>query len=193
MKKKILMTHISRLKEEIVEKSKKINDIQEKWKKYANKLEAKSEELINENKIIKNKINALLKKGSSGYTEIASIDRAPKIENHRVYLNLIDSIHKKFVDEEEFKNNIGYIDENNDLYDTITPETLGKKESENVLILQEEAKKLDERLKKDNQNNNKNNNSGDLNVVLNEMMTKLHIITENLDKIKTAIEEQSNS
>ena len=70
MKKKILMTHISRLKEEIVEKSKKINDIQEKWKNYANKLETKSEELINENNIIKNKINALLKKGSSGYTEI---------------------------------------------------------------------------------------------------------------------------
>ena len=193
MKKKILMTHISRLKEEIVEKSKKINDIQEKWKNYANKLETKSEELINENKIIKNKINALLKKGSSGYTEIASIDRAPKIENHKVYLNLIDSIHKKFVDEEEFKNNIGYIDENNDLYDTITPETLGKKENENVLILQEEAKRFDERLIKDNQNKKENNSNGELNVVLNNMMTKIHIITENLDKIKQAIDEQSNS
>ena len=193
MKKKILMTHISRLKEEIVEKSKKINDIQEKWKNYANKLETKSEELINENKIIKNKINALLKKGSSGYTEIASIDRAPKIENHKVYLNLIDSIHKKFVDEEEFKNNIGYIDENNDLYDTITPETLGKKENENVLILQEEAKRFDERLIKDNQNKKENNSNGELNVVLNKMMTKIHIITENLDKIKQAIDEQSNS
>ena len=187
------MTHISRLKEEIVEKSKKINDIQEKWKSYANKLETKSEELINENKIIKNKINALLKKGSSGYTEIASIDRAPKIENHKVYLNLIDSIHKKFVDEEEFKNNIGYIDENNDLYDTITPETLGKKENDNVLILQEEAKRFDERLIKDNQNKKENNSNGELNVVLNKMMTKIHIITENLDKIKQAIDEQSNS
>ena len=110
-----------------------------------------------------------------------------------MYLNLIDSIHKKFVDEEEFKNNIGYIDENNDLYDTITPETLGKKENENVLILQEEAKRFDERLIKDNQNKKENNSNGELNVVLNQMMTKIHMITENLDKIKQAIDEQSNS
>lgn len=187
------MTHISRLKEEIVKKSKKINAIQDKWKKYANKLETKSEELIKENKIIKNKINSLLKKGSSGYTEIASIDRAPKIENQRVYLNLIDSIHKRFVKEEEFKNNIGYIDENNELYDTITPETLGKKEEENVMILQEEAKKFDGRLKKDNENKKENNNrNGELNVILNEMMTKIHIITDNLDKIKSSIEQSNN-
>ena len=38
MKKKILMTHISRLKEEIVKKSKKINAIQDKLNNYLNQL-----------------------------------------------------------------------------------------------------------------------------------------------------------
>lgn len=193
MKKKMLLTHISNMKEVLLRKSTKINEIQEKWKKRANELSENEDKLQKDNLLLQKKINTILKNGSTKYSEIASIDRAPKIENHRVFLNLVDSIHKKYVIEDEFKNNIGYIDENNELYDSITPQTLNKEESENILILQEEAKNFDTRVKKDNSffkdKLNENNKNKELNELLSQMKLKIEILTQNMEEIKATIEK----
>ena len=151
------------------------------------------DKLQKENLILQKKINTVLKNGSTRYSEIASIDRAPKIENHRVFLNLVDSIHKKYVFEDEFKNNIGYIDENNELYDSMTPQTLNKKESEHILILQEEAKNFDIRVKKDNdyfkEKINENNKNNELNELLLQMKLKIKMLNQNMEEIKAIIEK----
>lgn len=193
MKKKMILAHISNMKEVLLRKSTKINEIQEKWKKRANDLSENEDKLQKENLILQKKIKTILKNGSTRYSEIASIDRAPKIENHRLFLNLVDSIHKKYVIEDEFKNNIGYIDENNELYDSMTPQTLNKKESEHILILQEEAKNFDARVKKDNdyfkEKMNEKNKNNELNDLLLQMKLKIKTLNQNMEEIKAIIEK----
>ena len=45
----------------------------------------------------------------SRVSEISSLDRAPKIENQSQFVKMIEGLHQKFIQDEEFKNNINYI------------------------------------------------------------------------------------
>ena len=111
IRKNCLVTQISNLKETIIEKLKNINNIQNKWKNSALYISKELEKENEKNKKLKNKYNNIINGNKSRFSEIASLDRAPKIENHSQFIKMIDGLHQKFIQDEEFKNNINYISE----------------------------------------------------------------------------------
>ena len=83
-KKLILITHISNLKQNLIENFKYINNIQNKWKSFS-------------------LIKFLLKNGNTKFNEISSIDRAPKIENHKEFLKNINNLYNNLISNEDLK------------------------------------------------------------------------------------------
>ena len=109
IRKNCLVTQISNLKETIVTKLKNINNIQNKWKNSASFISKELEKENEKNKKLKNKYNSIINGNKSRFSEISSLDRAPKIENHAQFVKMVDGLHQKFIQDEEFKNNINYI------------------------------------------------------------------------------------
>lgn len=117
MKKKSLMIHILESKNKLIENSKKFNNIHNKWKYFANQLmsdiQVLEKEKISLQKNLKN-----LKKNQidfSIFNEISSLDRAPKLENHKIFLDLVNKLKESLEEKSEFVNNLDYINnyENN--------------------------------------------------------------------------------
>ncbi len=203
MKKNILMTHISNSREILLEKIKNITSIQDKWKNLANTLTNEIQENEKKNKILKNKVNSILKYGSTKFNDISSIDRAPKIENQKEFIKMVETLNIKFIKNEEFKNNINFISENNELYDTISPETFSVEHSQiskkkdnpnNIILLQEEAKILDKRIKDDNNKflNKDDVQENQINDILKNNITIIDDITKKLNGIKEYINKINN-
>ena len=48
-------------------------------------------------------IKFLLKNGSTKFNEISSIDRAPKIENHKEFLKNINNLYNNLISNEDLK------------------------------------------------------------------------------------------
>ena len=121
IRKNCLITQISNLKESIVEKLKNINDIQNKWKNSAMFISKELEKENEKNKKLKNKYNIIINGNKSRFSEISSLDRAPKIENHSQFVKMVEGLHQKFIQDEEFKNNNNYINgkEINDIIDSL--------------------------------------------------------------------------
>ena len=121
IRKNCLITQISNLKESIVEKLKNINDIQNKWKNSAMFISKELEKENEKNKKLRNKYNTIINGNKSRFSEISSLDRAPKIENHSQFVKMVEGLHQKFIQDEEFKNNIDYINgkEINDIIDSL--------------------------------------------------------------------------
>ena len=109
IRKNCLVTQISNLRETIIEKLKKINNIQNKWKKSAIHISKELEKENEKNKKLKNKYSLIINGNKSRISEISSLDRAPKIENQSQFVKMIEGLHQKFIQDEEFKNNINYI------------------------------------------------------------------------------------
>ena len=109
IRKNCLVTQISNLKAEIIEKMKNINNIQNKWKNSANKISKELEKENEKSKLLNNKYNSIINGNKSRFSEISSLDRAPKIENHAQFIKMVEGLHQKFIKDEEFKNNINYI------------------------------------------------------------------------------------
>ena len=194
MKKNALITHITRIKEEIIMKSKNILGIQNKWKQYATKLEQQIQSLEKENALLKSKVVNINKKNGGKFTEIASIDRAPKIENHKEVITMLSNLHNAFIMNDEFKNNVNYIDVNTNLYDSITPQTFGitNEDDNNIMILHEKTNTLYNRIDEDNKrfnlgeaNNNENENN--INALLTQLNKQMNDIYNQLINIKNAI------
>ena len=121
IRKNCLVTQISNVKEAIIEKLKKINSIQNKWKNSALYISKELEKENEKNKKLKNKYNNITNGNKSRFSEISSLDRAPKIENHSQFIKMVEGLHKKFIQDEEFKNNINYISskETKDIIDSL--------------------------------------------------------------------------
>lgn len=194
MKKNALITHITRIKEEIIAKSKNILNIQNKWKQYATKLEQQIQSLEKDNALLKNKVVNINKKNGEKFTEIASIDRAPKIENHKEVIKMLSNLHNTFIMNDEFKNNVNYIDVNTNLYDSITPQTFGitNEDDNNITVLHEQTNTLYNRVNEDNkrfnsgqENNNENENN--IKALLTQLNKQMNDIYKQLINIKNAI------
>lgn len=109
IRKNCLVTQISNLKEKIIEKLKNINIIQNNWKSCAYNISKEIEKENDRSKQLKNKYNNIIKGNKSRFSEISSLDRAPKIENHSQFIKMVGELHQKLIQNEEFKNNINYI------------------------------------------------------------------------------------
>ena len=159
IRKNCLVTHISNLKKEIIEKMKNINNIQNKWKNTANNISKELENENEKNKMLNNKYNSIIIGNKSRFSEISSLDRAPKIENHSQFIKMVEGLHNKFIQDEEFKNNMNYIN---------SKETKDIIESLNSKVI----------LSKNNLNNDINNNidiskdKKELEILINELTEK---------------------
>ena len=113
---------------------------------------------------------------------------------------MVDSLNQKFIKNEEFKNNINFISENNELYDIISPETfsndrsqISKKNENNdeIILLHEESKVFDKRIKEDNNKKNDDNESR-INETLKNNINKIEEITSKLNQIKEYFNKMNN-
>ena len=117
-RKNCLVTHISNMRETIISKLKNINNIQNKWKTSALKIAKELEKENEKNKKLKIKYNSIISGNKSRFSEISSLDRAPKLENQSNFVKSVNALHEKFIENEEFKNNIEHIN-NKEIKDII--------------------------------------------------------------------------
>ncbi len=120
----------------------------------------------------------LLKNGSTKFNEISSIDRAPKIENHKEFLKNINNLYNNLISNEDFKNDIDYINNSNEIYDSIGTENFIKNNNNNKNndnsnnFFDSEISSISNISNNNNVNNNNlNNNNNDI-FVLNEEVNK---------------------
>ena len=163
-RKNCLVTHISNMRETILSKLKKINNIQNKWKASALKISKELEKETEKNKKLKIKYNSIISGNKSRFSEISSLDRAPKLENQSNFVKSVNALHEKFIQNEEFKNNIDHIN-NKEIKDII--DNLNSK-----IILN---KNID-----DNNNNIKNNKNINNNIDISKDKKELEILINEL-------------
>ena len=126
IRKNCLVTQISNLKETIIAKLKNINKIQNKWKNSALYISKELEKENEKSKQLKNKYNSLINGNKTRFSEISSLDRAPKIENHAQFIKMVNGLHQKFIEDDDFKNNINYINskETKDIIDSLNSKVI---------------------------------------------------------------------
>lgn len=126
IRKNCLVAQISNLKEIIIEKLNNINNIQNKWKYSALNISKELEKENDKNKKFRNKFNSKINCNKSRFSEISSLDRAPKIESHSQFIKMVEALHQNFIKNEEFKNNINYINykETKDIIDSLNSKVI---------------------------------------------------------------------
>ena len=181
LKKNSLITHISNLRETIIEKLREINNIQNKWKISAVNIIKELEKENEKNKKLKIKYNSIISGNKSRFSEISSLDRAPKLENHSHFIKAINALHDKFIQNEEFKNNIEFINskEIKDIIDSINSRIILNKNIE------------DKNKESSNNNIEISKDQKELEILINELKEKkdkngklfvLHELINNLDQ-----------
>lgn len=171
LKKNSLIVHISNLREIIIAKLRKINEIQNKWKISAMNIIKELEKENEKNKKLKMKYNSIISGNKSRFSEISSLDRAPKLENHSHFIKGINALHDKFIKNEEFKNNIEFINnkEIKDIIDSINSRIIFNKN-------------LDEKIKEIDLNNNDNKNNIEISKDKKELEMLINELKEKKDK-----------
>jgi hypothetical protein len=87
-----------------------LNNIQTQWKNFASSLTKELEELEKEKEILEKKLKKLQKSiDTSVLSEIAAIDRDPKLENYKIFLNLTNKLSTSFEKNTDFSNNLNYL------------------------------------------------------------------------------------
>ncbi len=181
LKKNSLITHISNLRERIIAKLREINNIQNKWKISAVNIIKELEKENEKNKKLKIKYNSIISGNKSRFSEISSLDRAPKLENHSHFIKAINALHDKFIQNEEFKNNIEFINskEIKDIIDSINSRIILNKNIE------------DKNKESSNNNIEISKDKKELEILINELKEKkdkngklfvLHELINNLDQ-----------
>ena len=181
LKKNSLITHISNLRDRIIEKLREINNIQNKWKISAVNIIKELEKENEKNKKLKIKYNSIISGNKSRFSEISSLDRAPKLENHSHFIKAINALHDKFIQNEEFKNNIEFINskEIKDIIDSINSRIILNKNIE------------DKNKESSNNNIEISKDKKELEILINELKEKkdkngklfvLHELINNLDQ-----------
>ena len=182
LKKNSLIVHISNLRETIITKLRNINNIQNKWKMSAMKIIKELEKENEKNKKLKTKYNSIISGNKSRFSEISSLDRAPKLENHSHFIKAINALHDKFIKNEEFKNNIDFMN-NKEIKDII--------DSINSKIIF--SKNIEDKIKESSSNNNIeiSKDKKELEILINELKENrdksgklfiLHELVNNLDQ-----------
>jgi len=164
IKKNCIITQISNLREIIISKLKNINNIQNKWKINALNISKQLEKENEKNIKLKNKYNLIISGNKSRFSEICSLDRSTKIENHTNFIETINGLHQKFIKNEEFKNNIEYINnkENKDIIDSINSNIILNNNNNNNIIIKnsieisKDKKELELLIKELKEKNDKN-------------------------------------
>jgi hypothetical protein len=162
IKKNCIITQISNLRENIISKLKNINNIQNKWKINALNISKQLEKENEKNIKLKNKYNLIISGNKSRFSEICSLDRSTKIENHTNFIETINGLHQKFIKNEEFKNNIEYINnkENKDIIDSINSNIILNKNNniiiKNSIEISKDKKELELLIKELKEKNDKN-------------------------------------
>ena len=176
IKKNCIITQISNLREIIISKLKNINNIQNKWKINALNISKQLEKENEKNIKLKNKYNLIISGNKSRFSEICSLDRSTKIENHTNFIETINGLHQKFIKNEEFKNNIEYINnkENKDIIDSINSNII-LNNNNNIIIknsieISKDKKELELLIKELKEKNDKNS---ELLFVLHEQINNL--------------------
>ena len=181
LKKNSLITHISNLRERIIAKLREINNIHNKWKISAVNIIKELEKENEKNKKLKIKYNSIISGNKSRFSEISSLDRAPKLENHSHFIKAINALHDKFIQNEEFKNNIEFINskEIKDIIDSINSRIILNKNIE------------DKNKESSNNNIEISKDKKELEILINELKEKkdkngklfvLHELINNLDQ-----------
>ena len=185
-RKNCLVTHISNMRETILSKLKKINNIQNKWKASALKISKELEKETEKNKKLKIKYNSIISGNKSRFSEISSLDRAPKLENQSNFVKSVNALHEKFIQNEEFKNNIDHINnkEIKDIIDNLNSKIIlnkniddnnnikNNKNINNNIDISKDKKEL-EILINELKEKNKENKTGEL-FVLHELVNNLN-------------------
>ena len=183
IRKNCLVTHISNLREIILSKLKNINNIQKKWKNSALKIEKELEKQNEKNKKLKMKYNSIMSGNKSRFSEISSLDRAPKLENHSNFIKSVNCLHERFIEDEEFKNNIEYINnkESKDLIESLNSKIIFNKNFNENNIREENNININEI----------SNDKKELKILINELKEKkekagelfvLHELINNLEQ-----------
>jgi len=111
LKKKSIILNITKTKDRILEKSNRLLNSQEKWKKFANKITSELNNQEAENEIVFRRYKCLKKNDTTIFSELSSLDRAPKLDNYKFFIDQISKIKKEVLDSNEFVDNMNYIDE----------------------------------------------------------------------------------
>ena len=161
LKKNSLITHISNLRETIIAKLREINNIQNKWKISAVNIIKELEKENEKNKKLKIKYNSIISGNKSRFSE--------------------NALHDKFIQNEEFKNNIEFINskEIKDIIDSINSRIILNKNIE------------DKNKESSNNNIEISKDKKELEILINELKEKkdkngklfvLHELINNLDQ-----------
>jgi len=188
LKKNSLIVHISNLRETIITKLRNINNIQNKWKMSAMKIIKELGKENEKNKKLKTKYNSIISGNKSRFSEISSLDRAPKLENHSHFIKAINALHDKFIKNEEFKNNIDFMNnkEIKDIIDSINSKIIFSKNIEDKII-------------KSSSNNNVeiSKDKKELEILINELKEnrdkngKLFVLHELVNNLDQRLEEDN--
>ena len=111
LKKKSIILNIIKTKDKILENSELLFSAQEKWKKFANKITLDLNKQETENEEVYKKLKNLKKNDTSIFSELSSLDRAPKLENYKFFFNQISNLKKDILESNEFIENLNFIDE----------------------------------------------------------------------------------
>ena len=176
IRKNSLVTHISNIRETIIAKLKNINNLQNKWKNSALNIMKELEKENEKNKKLKVKYNSIISGNKSRFSEISSLDRAPKLENHSHFIKAVNALHDNFIKNEEFKNNIEYINskESQDIIDSINSKIIFNKNNNenndiNNIEISKDKKELETLI---NELKERNDRNGEL-FVLHELVNNL--------------------
>ena len=175
IRKNSLVTHISNIRETIIAKLKNINNLQNKWKNSALNIMKELEKENEKNKKLKMKYNSIISGNKSRFSEISSLDRAPKLENHSHFIKAVNALHGNFIKNEEFKNNIEYINskESQDIIDSINSKIIFNKNNNennnNDIETSKDKKELETLI---NELKERNDRNGEL-FVLHELVNNL--------------------
>lgn len=111
IKKKSIILSIVKAKDFLLEKAELLLAAQDKWKKQANTLTNSLNAQEAENEEVYRKLKNLKKNDTSIFSELASLDRAPKLENYKFFFEQIAKIKSDVLDSDEFVENLSYIEE----------------------------------------------------------------------------------
>lgn len=111
VKKKSLLVGIINIKDEILTKTDYFNELQIKWKNFSSKITQEINDKDIENEIDHNKLKKLTDSDTSKFSELSSLDRAPKLDNCKYFYHQISNVKNKIINSEEFIENINFIED----------------------------------------------------------------------------------
>lgn len=120
-KKISLLTNITIEKDKLIANCKKFDSLQDEWKKFATYLESEIQSLEKEKFNLQKKYKNFRDSipDSSIFSEIAALDRAPKLENVKLFKEMLLKLDSHFEENSDFVRNLDYINENTNVFEYV--------------------------------------------------------------------------